>query len=319
MPDSGQGKRKDKYQRTAAVAAGAALGLPLGPAGAVVGAAAGVLLEPLAAKIWDEVTGDARHRGGEALAYAKTATSLNDEEFERVISDSERSRLLTGTMLSAASRTVWDGKLRTLGQSLASGVLATDEAAIDTEQMILAAIADMEAPHLSLLDLLVSYTSIRRMGQQAPEKVKVPEYSHAIGLQFSGAPKWAVRNREWTVEQINFSRPSLTAVLSSLLGTLQRHGLAGLDINTDKSIEKFSKELERETNRAIGPRRGSNAKGGLTQAPRITRVPSEQPTWSPTELGEQVWLRFHDAGAAVPDAWMSAPHPDTGAQQPGGD
>ena len=27
--------------------------------------------------------------------------------------------------------------------------------------------------------------------------------------------------------------------------------------------------------------------------------------WSPTELGEQVFLRFRDAGTGLPDAWKS--------------
>jgi hypothetical protein len=320
MSENEQGKRSDRYQRAAAAGLGSAVGLPLGPAGVVAGAAAGVLLEPFAAKVWDEVSSDARRRGGEALSYTQTATSLNDEEFERLVTDSERTRLLTGVMLSAASRTVWDGKLRTLGRSLASGLLATDEAIIDCEQMIMAAIADLEAPHLSLLDLLVSYTPIRRVGQQEPEKIEIPTYSYYFSSHLPPEEqRWAARDREWTVEQIGFARPRLVTVLSSLLGTLQGHGLALLDINTDKSIEKFSAELERETNRVIGPpSRGTNAKG-LIRAPRISRVPTEEPTWSPTELGEQVWVRFRDAGVAVPDAWLSTPNSDADLQDPSGE
>jgi phage baseplate assembly protein gpV len=30
-------------------------------------------------------------------------------------------------------------------------------------------------------------------------------------------------------------------------------------------------------------------------------------TWSPTELGEQVFLRFRDAGTELPDVWSSGP------------
>ena len=32
-----------------------------------------------------------------------------------------------------------------------------------------------------------------------------------------------------------------------------------------------------------------------------------QPKWSPTELGEQVFFRFHDAGNELPDLWASGP------------
>ena len=31
------------------------------------------------------------------------------------------------------------------------------------------------------------------------------------------------------------------------------------------------------------------------------------PRWSPTELGEQVFLRFHAAGADLDDVWSSGP------------
>ena len=47
--------------------------------------------------------------------------------------------------------------MRTLGGSLAAGLLAEDDATIDTEQMIIAAIADIEAPQLAMLDLLVAW------------------------------------------------------------------------------------------------------------------------------------------------------------------
>ena len=56
---------------------------------------------------------------------------------------------LTGFALSAATRTVWEDKVRTLGRSLASGLLAEDNAEIDTEQMIIAAITDIEGPQLT--------------------------------------------------------------------------------------------------------------------------------------------------------------------------
>ncbi len=31
------------------------------------------------------------------------------------------------------------------------------------------------------------------------------------------------------------------------------------------------------------------------------------PRWSPTELGEQVFLRFRDAGTKLEDVWASGP------------
>jgi len=34
---------------------------------------------------------------------------------------------------------------------------------------------------------------------------------------------------------------------------------------------------------------------------------AQEPTWSPTELGEQVYHRFQEAGAGVEDVWTSGP------------
>ena len=71
---------------------------------------------------------------------------------EARIKASEKTEL-AGLALDAA----WQDKVRTLGCSLAAGLLAEDGATIDTEQMIIAAIADIEAPQLAMLDLLVAW------------------------------------------------------------------------------------------------------------------------------------------------------------------
>ena len=72
------------------------------------------------------------------------------DEMEERINASGRTQLLTGFALNAATRTTWQGKLRTLGRSLASGLLAEDDSQIDTEQMIIAAVTDIEGPQLAL-------------------------------------------------------------------------------------------------------------------------------------------------------------------------
>jgi hypothetical protein len=45
-----------------------------------------------------------------------------------------------------------------------------------------------------------------------------------------------------------------------------------------------------------------------TGVPRVRRAGDSvpEPTWSPTELGEQVFLRFRGAGTNLPDAWTSS-------------
>jgi hypothetical protein len=136
-------ERRDRNQRAAAAAAGALVGVGIaGPLGAAAGAGLGPLLEPLVKGVWAELSESARQRQTDVLFWA-IRTGVPVGEMEERINASERTQLLTGFALSAATRTAWEDKLRTLGRSLASGLLAEDNAKIDTEQMIIAAIADI--------------------------------------------------------------------------------------------------------------------------------------------------------------------------------
>ena len=56
-------------------------------------------------------------------------------------------------------------------------------------------------------------------------------------------------------------------------------------------------------------------------APRLnTHDVAQEPTWSPTELGERVFLRFRDAGTDLDDVWTAGPDGVTapGAESPAG-
>src|SRR5690349_7313479 len=106
-----------------AAGAGALAGLPLGPVGVVGGAIAGPLLEPLTVEIMHRVGQAGKRRSGEVLAVSSDIGELSAEELYRRISDDERLELLAGMAMSAAMRTTWEGKVHTLGRSLASGLL----------------------------------------------------------------------------------------------------------------------------------------------------------------------------------------------------
>jgi hypothetical protein len=296
-------ERRDRHQRAGAAAGGALVGGVIGgPAGAIAGAALAPLLEPFAQRVWDELSAQGQRRMGEALAAACDAGVPPDELDER-INASDRTQLLTGHALAAASRTAWDDKVRTLGRSLAAGLLADDDAQIDTEQLIISALADIEGPHLALLEFLVCWEPGRDVSRPPIDgPLDIPAYSH--GLPYTD--RWIVQNRAWTIGLIRSQRPRLTPVIASLLGTLQRHGLAVQNDNTREAIERYQHQLEDATARQYA----QDSRGGAyrpTGVPRVTPsldlVP--EPTWSPTELGEQVYLRFRDAGTNLPDAWTS--------------
>ena len=280
-------QRAGRHQRSAAAGAGAAIGTIVGgPVGGIVGAALGPLLEPWAEKVWTEVTADGRRHGGEVLGATCEASGRPIEDVHELIGTSDDTRLMAGIALSAASRTAWQDKVRTLGRSLASGLLAEDRATIDTEELIIAAIGDMEAPHLSLLELLclrADFTSgsLKTVPVQ-PSDLKPPV---------------------WIAAHIATARPPLKPVLPVLLGTLRRHGLAEQNDITTEAIRRFSREL--------GSISAATRSSAARMATSIHNMPPA-PSWSPTELGKQVLDRFGEAGAQIPDGWVSPPASPSG-------
>lgn len=132
--------------------------------------------------------------------------------------------------------------MRTLGRSLASGLLAEDNAEIDTEQMIIAAITDIEGPQLAMLELLVAW----RPGRNVTEPLisgplDLPDESHSQNADGS----WNVLWRDWPCELIAHARPNLAPLTPSLLGTLQRHGLVVQNDKTGDAIEKYAQAFEK--------------------------------------------------------------------------
>lgn len=262
------------------------------------------MLEPLVMGIWAELSASARQRQTDMLFWA-IRTGIPVDELEDRMNASDRTQLLTAFALNAATRTAWEDKVRTLGRSLAEGLLAEDEAKIDTEQMIIAAITDIEGPQLAMLELLVAW----RPGRNTAEPLvsgpfNLPEESHSRTLDGSWDGVW----REWPRRLIANARPNLAPIMPTLLGTLQRHGLIVQNNNTGEAIERYSKKLEDklgEQYAQIG-RSGAFRPSGPPRVPDPARLVPE-PTWSPTELGEQVFLRFRDGGTELPDVWASGP------------
>lgn len=285
---------QDRMQRATAGAIGALAGTTIaGPPGAVVGAVASVALEPVVARVWSEVSADGRRRAAETLAHASDAARMSPEQFADRIDASEQSKLLAGIALSAATRTAYAPKIRALGRALANG-LADDCARIDEEQLIMGALADMEAPHVSLLELLVA---------------KQPEWGGAIdtwkATKSEGRDQFGREPRRWTQRQMTSARPSLAPVLPGLLGTLQRHGLAVVESDLAEALEKYGKEVEREA-------KSQSSRLTRSSTTRAIRVPKAISAfrlrnlvpdghWSPTEFGEAVFAYLVGVNAPATD------------------
>jgi hypothetical protein len=88
-------------------------------------------------------------------------------------------------------------------------------------------------------------------------------------------------------------------------GTLQRHGLAVLDANAEEALQRLVKDLQLDAARREPQRKRGIA--AVSTAGRPSPGRPKPPSWSPTGLGELVFLRFRDAGAEVPDVWISSP------------
>ena len=276
-PDNGKTDWTEQSGKALAAAIGAAAGLPLGPAGMVGGAIGGSLLEPPAVWMLERLRQAVKRRDQVVIDVTCETADVAAEELFTRISEDEQLQILFVKAIEAATRTSWEDKLRTLGGSLASGFLSSDESEVGIEQLIMAAIADMEAPHLALLDLLVAWRPPQTRDETYPIRLGIPEDSDSQ----ASSRDWSVGQRKWYVHVIKTYRPRLAPVSTSLVGTLERHGLAIYESNIDNSsslrLESYNPEVQR-------------------------------PYVEPTGLGEQVWLRFYRAGANVPDVWV-APSP----------
>ena len=274
----------------ATVLAGARLG---GVGGAVIAAAATPYTEEFLKRALEEFRPDVQRRTTQMLEVAAKACEREANELAELISSSERTRLLTANAMAAAAGTAWPSKVYALGRALADGLLAADEAAINVADLAIPAMADMERPHVALLELLVRWKPDEASRWSSGMQEARQEYDDLwLG--------WQVGARSWTTQQIETVRPMLRPVLTSLLGTLQRHGLADQNDQTPRLLEHFSKELHRQTvRRGSGPEAPRSGDGTLlppTISTATMNMLAPAPSWEPTELGERI-LEYYQLAA----------------------
>lgn len=248
--------------RAVAGAVGGVLGTAVGgPVGAAFGAVAAVALEPLVEGVWAEIQAEGRRRALAVVEQAAETAQVSSVEFVERMNAGEHTRLLSASAMSAATRTVYGPKIRALGRVLAAG-LENDCARIDDEQLLMAALADMEAPHAILLELLVKYRPQQGLGQPVRAEPSEPD-----------------RIGHWTTDRIAHVRPALKPVLPGLLGTLQRHGLAETDSNMAKALEKYGKAVQDQAR--------NDSSGVMGRPPTAFMLQREMPPieWTATALG----------------------------------
>ena len=218
--------------------AGARLG---GVGGATIAAVATPYTEEFLRRVLAEFKPEVQRRAARMLVSTAEATEREPGELAGLISGSERTRLLTATAMAAVAGTAWPPKVYALGRALAAGLIATDDAEINMADLVIPAMADMERPHISLLELLVQWVPVE--AAQMPTTMQAAEDQNS----YSAWGIWSIGERIWTAHQIETVRPPLCVALTSLIGTLQRHGLADQNDATPHLLEQFSKEFHRAT------------------------------------------------------------------------
>jgi hypothetical protein len=175
----------------------------------------------------------------------------------------ELKELLTVQALNAAAATTLQEKVIALGSVLAHGLSTNDPAEIDTSSMIVAAIADLEVPHIRVL-----------------AQVGVDEYPHLA----SEDDPWAnasIRWREYNRYTLESDFPAYRVVLDAVLAVLERHGLFV------KVLPDLSKAFDQFQRQPLS--------GG-----RFGRVTDTETRWRITPLGVSV-LRYIEDGNRDPE------------------
>jgi hypothetical protein len=140
-----------------------------------------------------------RH-AAEAVAYAAEASGMPaDELLEQAVSDDQRHELLARTLGAAQDAALRD-KRRALGRALAAGIEG-DDARIDDELLFIRAVADVDVPHIKLLEILSE-------DQPLPGQLR--------GSPFHGG---------WSLATVAARHPEFGGALPSLVWTLESHGL----------------------------------------------------------------------------------------------
>lgn len=231
MATEGEGQQEPGLGTQAATAAlAAAAGMRLG---GVLGAAAGAGMTPYLVALVDNVRGewqrDQRKNIADMAEAAAAAAGYSPEELGEQIGLSPRTRLLTATAAESAAKTAWPPKVIALGKVLAAGLIADDDAQIDMAQLALAAMTDMERPHVVLLDLLVHCWA-------ATEHEDPATGEWVVDIR----PRSRPEEGGWSPQAIAVARPQLGPVLASLIGMIQMHGLAAQESNwkaTDLGVQ----------------------------------------------------------------------------------
>lgn len=233
---------------------------------------------PIVQRVFTSIGGrwrDLSDRTGQRVLEEAEAAGVPAGELEDRIAGSDERLLLAGAAVNAGMRTVNPDKLRALGRALAAGV--TDDALVDQELLVVAALEEMEAPHVKVL---------RHIAEEWPN-----------GMAMGSRPSWT----EAGLRQV---LPEVATVLDPVMATLERHTLVRVTDRTPEAMQNL--EQERRRNEETQSRIGAQQPWYRGRAPQFKPLPDKVHA---TALGRHVLELLREAGSAGPDD-TSAPGPD---------
>lgn len=169
--------------------------LVAGADGAVLGAAIGPPLGQLVSFMRERLLPVRQQSVAQMLRTVEDRAGLAMEDFLRSIRDDPLRLLLLADAVDAASRSVLETKIDALAATLVAGALADDDAAVHAESLVLAALADVETPHVAVLSAMLT------------------------------KGRYGIHGRSWSTKGLAEELPQYRRVMSPVLATLARHGL----------------------------------------------------------------------------------------------
>jgi len=200
---------------------GAVSGLLVGSqAGAPVGALVGAATAPgasVALRLLLETIGPFRIRNVErTIQTGADEAGITPEQLAKALTADQTRQLLASEVVRVAMSTASDRKLRALATVLATGATTADSNVVDRELLFVRVLADLEEPHVVLLNLI---------GDVVPEG-------------YGGIPQREYP-RPWDEGEVRRALPDLKPIVTPILGTLARHRLIDTSLSDWwKSVEK---------------------------------------------------------------------------------
>lgn len=214
-------------KKSGAGVAGSLLGYAVaGSAGAVVGGATPPVIELALRYVGDQWREQSLKNGERVLAQAASEANLSPEQMAAHLSGRPKRLQLAGLALSAAAMTADEDKLRALARAL--GASATDDALVDPELLAVTALADMEAPHIKVL-----------------QRMEVSAFLGGHWRRINGRRQYGT----WRKSALERELPEMETTLEPVLGTLLRHGLL---VEPEGDLREALERRDRDVARGSG-------------------------------------------------------------------